>query len=58
MLRYAILFFVLALIAGVFGLTGMAGDLAWIAKAFLIVFAVLFVASVILGRGRLGRPSL
>ncbi|MFO0960160.1 MAG: DUF1328 domain-containing protein [Isosphaeraceae bacterium] len=50
MIRWAIIFAVLALVAGVLGFGGMAGDFAFIAKILLMVFAVLFVVSLILGR--------
>lgn len=53
MLRWAVLFFVLALIAGVLGFGGMSGDLAYIAKILVFVFLVLFVVSLIFGRGRM-----
>jgi uncharacterized membrane protein YtjA (UPF0391 family) len=52
MLYYAIVFAVLALLAGVLGFTVLGGALAWIAKALLIVFVVLFVLSLIFGRRR------
>lgn len=50
MLRWAITFFVLALIAGVLGFGGLEGDLAGIAKIFVLIFLVLFVVSLIFGR--------
>jgi uncharacterized membrane protein YtjA (UPF0391 family) len=50
MLRWALAFFVLALIAGLFGFGGMAGDLAWIGKILLFVFLVLFVVALLTGR--------
>jgi uncharacterized membrane protein YtjA (UPF0391 family) len=50
MLRYAILFFVLALIAGVFGLGGLSDNLAYIGKILFFIFLVLFVVSLIVGR--------
>ncbi len=53
MLYYAIVFAVLALLAGVLGFTVLGGSLAWIAKALLVVFVVLFVLSLIFG-GRRG----
>lgn len=52
MLRWAIVFFVVAIIAGVFGFGGLAGELAWIGKVLVFVFLVLFVLSLIFGRGR------
>jgi len=54
MLRWAIAFAILALIAGLFGLGGLAGDFEYIARILLFVFLVLFVVSLIFGRR--GRP--
>jgi uncharacterized membrane protein YtjA (UPF0391 family) len=51
MVRWAILFFVLALIAGLLGFGGMAGDFSYIAKILLFLFLVLFIVSAVLGRG-------
>jgi uncharacterized membrane protein YtjA (UPF0391 family) len=51
MLRWAIAFAVLALVAGVLGFGGLAGDFAFFAKILLFVFLVLFVISLIFGRG-------
>jgi uncharacterized membrane protein YtjA (UPF0391 family) len=51
MIRWAIAFAVLALIAGVLGFGGMAGDFSYIAKILLFVFLVLLVVSAIVGRG-------
>lgn len=50
MLRWAILFFIVAIIAAVFGFGGIAGDAAWIGKVLLIIFLILAVASMLLGR--------
>jgi uncharacterized membrane protein YtjA (UPF0391 family) len=50
MLRWAVVFAVLALIAGVLGFGGLSGDFAYIAKILLFVFLVLFVVSMIFGR--------
>ncbi len=50
MLRYALIFAILALIAGVFGFIGLEGDFAYIARILLFVFVVLFVLSLIFGR--------
>jgi uncharacterized membrane protein YtjA (UPF0391 family) len=50
MLRYAIIFLVIALICALFGFTGMAADFAWIGKLLALVFVILFVISVIMGR--------
>ena len=50
MVRWAIAFFVLALVAALFGFGGLAGDLAWIGQVLLIVFLVLFVVALVAGR--------
>ena len=50
MLRWALIFFVIAIVAAVFGFGGVAGDAAWIGKILLFVFLVLAVASLFLGR--------
>jgi uncharacterized membrane protein YtjA (UPF0391 family) len=52
MLYYAIVFAVLALVAGLLGFVALSGTLAWIAKTLLLVFVVLFVLSLVFGRGR------
>ena len=52
MLRYAILFFVVALVAAVFGFGGIAGDAAWIAQWVVVVFLILSVASMLMGGRR------
>ena len=50
MVRLAITFAILAIVASIFGFGGMAGDLAWIAQALIVVFLVLAVLSFIMGR--------
>ena len=50
MLRWAILFLIVALIAAVFGFGGIAAEAAWFAKILFFLFLVLFVVSLILGR--------
>lgn len=50
MARWAILFFIVALIAAVFGFGGIAGDAAWIGQILLFVFLVLAVVTLITGR--------
>jgi len=52
MLYYAIVFAVLALLAGVLGFVALGGALAWIAKSLLLVFLVLFVLSLVFGGRR------
>lgn len=51
MLRWALAFLIIAILAGVLGLTGvqwMASEIAWI---IFVVFLILFVVSLVLGRG-------
>jgi uncharacterized membrane protein YtjA (UPF0391 family) len=49
MLRYALGFFIVALIAALFGFTGIAVAAAGIAKLLFFVFVVLFVLSLLAG---------
>jgi uncharacterized membrane protein YtjA (UPF0391 family) len=49
MLRWAVLFLVVALIAALFGFTDVAGTGIVAAKILFFVFLVLFVVSLILG---------
>jgi uncharacterized membrane protein YtjA (UPF0391 family) len=49
MLSWGITFFLLAIVAAVLGFTGLAGSLASIAKFLMVLFVVLFVASLIYG---------
>ena len=50
MIRWAIAFAILALVAGVLGFGGLAGEFAGIAKILLFVFLALVVISAVLGR--------
>ncbi|OWK38687.1 DUF1328 domain-containing protein [Fimbriiglobus ruber] len=50
MVQWAITFFVIALIAAVFGFGGIAGEAAWIGKVLLVVFLILAVLSMLFGR--------
>jgi uncharacterized membrane protein YtjA (UPF0391 family) len=47
MLRYALGFFVVALIAAIFGFTGIAVAAAGIAKLLFFLFIILFVVSLL-----------
>ena len=49
MLRWTIIFLVVALIAALLGFTGIASGAAAIAKIFFYIFIVLFLISVIAG---------
>jgi uncharacterized membrane protein YtjA (UPF0391 family) len=50
MLGYSILFLLIALLAGVFGFTTVAGTAYLAAKVLFFVFLVLFVVSLLMGR--------
>ena len=49
MLHYAVVFFVIALIAALFGFTGLAVGAAGIAKTLFFVFVVMAVVSFLVG---------
>jgi uncharacterized membrane protein YtjA (UPF0391 family) len=49
MLHYAVVFFVIALIAALFGFGGIAAGAAEIAKVLFFIFLVLFVVSLVVG---------
>lgn len=57
MLRAAIIFFVLALVAFLFGANGIAGVSMEIGRLLLIVFLVLAVVSFLIGMFKGGRGS-
>jgi len=50
MLRWALVFFVIALIAGAFGYWGVESQAVWMGKVLCFIFLVLFVVSLLLGR--------
>ena len=50
MLRWALMFLIVALIAGVFGFWVLEGSAMWIALVLFVVFLILFVVSLIFGR--------
>lgn len=52
MLHYAILFLIIALVAGVLGFGVIAGTAAWIAKTLFVIFLILFLVSLATGRSR------
>jgi hypothetical protein len=56
-LRWAILFLIVAIIAGVFGFGGIAAAATGIARLLFLVFMVLFVIALVAGR-RLTSPPL
>lgn len=49
MLQYAAVFFVIALIAALFGFTGIAAGAVEIAKILFFIFVLLFVVSLVIG---------
>ncbi len=49
MLRYAAIFFVIALVAALFGFGGIAAGAAEIAKVLFYLFLMLFIASLAYG---------
>lgn len=58
MLYYAALFFVIALVAALFGFGGIAAGAVEIAKILFFIFLVLFVASLVFGLFRRGGPKV
>lgn len=50
MLRFALLFLILSLVAAFFGFYGLEGQLQYFARVLVFLFAILFVISLILGR--------
>jgi uncharacterized membrane protein YtjA (UPF0391 family) len=54
MLYYAALFFVIALVAALFGFGGIAAGAATIAQVLFFIFLVLFIVSLIAGLMRRG----
>jgi uncharacterized membrane protein YtjA (UPF0391 family) len=61
MLSWAIVFFILALVAALFGFGGIASSAAGIAQVLLVLFVVGFIVSLLLGwrgRSRVSRRDL
>ncbi len=58
MLHYAAVFFVIALVAAVFGFGGIAEGAASIAKLLFYVFIALFILSALMSVLRGGSPKL
>ncbi len=56
MLRYALIFLIVGIIAGVLGFGGMAFAAAGIAKILFAVFMVLFLVGLVVHLGRDGAP--
>jgi len=58
MLRWAIAFAIIAIIAGALGFYGLADTSADIAKFLALVFVVLFVIALVVGRSVIGGPTV
>jgi uncharacterized membrane protein YtjA (UPF0391 family) len=58
MLRWSIAFFLVALLAAVFGFTDIASGAAWAAKVLFFVFLVCFVFSFVTGLFRVRRRRM
>ena len=54
MLHYALVFFVIAVVAALFGFGGIAAGAVEIAKILFFIFLVLFVVSLVVGLVRRG----
>ena len=50
MLSYALMFFVIAIIADILGFSAVMGTAAWIAKLFFVGFLIIAVISLVTGR--------
>jgi uncharacterized membrane protein YtjA (UPF0391 family) len=55
MLGWALTFFILAVLAGVFGFGGLAGTFAWAAELLFYAFIILLIVSVVVNLARGGR---
>jgi uncharacterized membrane protein YtjA (UPF0391 family) len=58
MLRWAIAFAIIAIIAAALGFYGLSSTAADIAKFFALVFVVLFVIALVVGRSVIGGPTV
>ncbi len=52
MLYWALLFLIVALVAGVLGFGLVAGTAAWIAKVLFLLFVILFLVGLLAGASR------
>jgi len=55
MLKWAAIFFVIAIVAAIFGFTGIAAGAASIAKILFYIFLVLFILVLVLGAKIFGK---
>jgi len=58
MLRWAIAFAILAIVAAALGFGGLANTSADIAKFLALIFIVLFVIALVVGRSVIGGPTV
>ena len=58
MLRWAIAFFLIAIVASALGFYGLAGMSADIAKFLAVIFLILFIIALVAGRRVLGGPTI
>ena len=56
MLRYAIIFLIIALIAEAFGAGGVAGEASWIAHMLLVIAVIFIIISFVTGKR--GPPAI
>lgn len=49
MLKWAVIFLIIAIVAGIFGFTGVSEASASIAKVLFGIFLVLFIGAVVIG---------
>jgi len=58
MLRWALTFAIIAVIASLLGFTNVAGTSYDIAKLFALIFLVLFIVALVAGRRVMGGPTV
>ncbi len=58
MLRWAIAFFIIAVIAAALGFGGLSSTAADIAKFLALLFVILFVIALVVGRSVIGGPTV
>jgi len=56
MLRYSLIFFIIAVVAAVFGFGGIAAGASEIARVLFFLFVVIFLVSLVWGLMTGGRP--
>ncbi len=58
MLRWAIVFALIAIVASALGFYGLSDTSAQIARLFALVFVVLFILAIVAGRRVIGGPTV